>query len=62
MRATKLQELEQMAATLLATTRKLPPGPDRQKAFQSIERFRLRIAALKSPEARPALRGLKVKK
>jgi hypothetical protein len=29
MRAAKLQELEEMAATLLATARKHPPGPNR---------------------------------
>jgi hypothetical protein len=32
MRATKLQELEQMAVKLLATARKLPPGPERSLA------------------------------
>ena len=61
MKAEKLQELEEIAATLLATARKLPPGPDRQKAFQSIGRFRLRIAALRSPEAQLARRRLKAK-
>jgi hypothetical protein len=29
MRATKLQELEEMAAKLLAIARELPPGPER---------------------------------
>jgi len=40
MRATKLQELEEMAAKLLATARKLPPGPDRRNILQEIGRFR----------------------
>jgi hypothetical protein len=38
--------MELMAVKLLETARKLPPGPDRQKTFRSIERFRLRVAAL----------------
>src|SRR6202021_1505621 len=46
MRAAKLQELEEMAAELLATARKLPSGPDRHNAIQEIERFRARITAL----------------
>lgn len=48
MTATKLQELEDMAAQLLVTARKLPPGPDRAKAFEQIGRFRVRIADLQS--------------
>jgi hypothetical protein len=46
MRAAKLQELEEMAAELLATARKLPSGQDRHNALQEIERFRARITAL----------------
>jgi TolA-binding protein len=42
----RLRELEDMAATMVATARKLPPGPNRDNALQLIERFRLRIAAL----------------
>jgi hypothetical protein len=33
MRAQRLQELEEMAAELLATARKLPPGPNRHNAL-----------------------------
>jgi len=46
MRAAKLQELEEMAAELLATARKLPSGQDRHNALQEIERFQARITAL----------------
>jgi hypothetical protein len=60
-RATKLQELEDMAAKLLATARKLPPGPDRIGILQEIGRFRSQIAFLQGAGWRPARRGLKVK-
>jgi len=40
MRAAKLQELEEMAAELWATARKLPSGQDRHNALQEIGRFR----------------------
>jgi hypothetical protein len=33
MRATKLQELEEMAAKLLATARELPPGQERHEVL-----------------------------
>ncbi len=46
MSTAKLQELEELAAKLLATARKLPPGPDRQNALREIERFRVQIAGL----------------
>jgi hypothetical protein len=46
MRATRLQELEEMAAKLLETARKLPLEQDRHNALQEIERFRARITAL----------------
>ena len=46
MRATELQELEAMAANLLATARELPAGPDRRSIFKEIEKFRTRIIAL----------------
>ena len=46
MRATKLQELEKLAAKLSATARTLPPGEDRQNAYREIAGFRDRIAAL----------------
>ena len=51
MSTARLQELEEMAGKLLATVRKLPPGPNRQNALQLIGRFRLRIAALQGPAA-----------
>jgi hypothetical protein len=62
MRATKLQELEEMAAKLLATARKLPPGPDRSSILQDIGRFRSQINSLQGVDLRPARRGLKAKK
>jgi hypothetical protein len=49
MRVARLQELEEMAAKLLATARKLPPGQDRHNALREIGRFRARITALKAP-------------
>jgi len=44
--AARLKELEEMAAKLLETARKLPSGQDRHNALQEIERFRARITAL----------------
>jgi hypothetical protein len=61
MTATKLQELEEMAAKLLATARKLPPGPDRRNILQEIGRFRSQIITLQGADLRPARRGLKAK-
>jgi hypothetical protein len=43
MTAERLQELKEMAATLLATARNLPPGQERRNALHQIGRFRLRI-------------------
>ena len=40
MRAAKLQELEAMAAKLLATARELPPGQERHEVLQEIGKFR----------------------
>jgi hypothetical protein len=60
-RATRLRELEEMAAKLLATARKLPRGPDRNDILQEIGRFRLQIIALQEAGSRPARRGLKAK-
>jgi hypothetical protein len=59
MRATKLQELEEIAAKLLATARKLPPGPGRHNMLQEIGRFRARIVALQGAGSRPARQRLK---
>jgi hypothetical protein len=61
MRAARLQELEEMAAKLLATVRKLPPGQNRRNALQLIGRFRVRIADLQTPALQPVHQGLKVK-
>jgi hypothetical protein len=61
MRATKLQELEEMATKLLATARKLPPGPDRHNILREIGRFRSQIVSLQGVGSRPAGRGLKAK-
>jgi hypothetical protein len=58
MRATKLQELEVMASKLLATARKLPPGPDRHEILQEIGRFRSQIIALQGAGLPSARRGL----
>jgi hypothetical protein len=61
MRATKLQELEEMAAKLLATARKLPPGADRRNMLAEIGRFRSQIISLQGPRSTPVRRGLKTK-
>ena len=48
MRAAKLQELEEMAAELLATARKLPPSQERHEVLQEIRNICERIDALKA--------------
>jgi hypothetical protein len=45
---TEMQELEAMAAELLKTARKLPPGPVRYDLLKEIGKFRARIIALKA--------------
>jgi hypothetical protein len=45
---TETQELEAMAAKLLKTARKLPPGPVRHDLLKEIRNFRVRITALKA--------------
>jgi hypothetical protein len=57
MRASRLQELQEMAAQLFATARKLPPGPDRRNILQEIGGFRVQIAALQGADLRPAQLG-----
>jgi hypothetical protein len=52
MRATKLQELEEFAAKLLATAGELAPGQDRYNALREVGRFRARIAALEGHHLR----------
>jgi hypothetical protein len=54
MRAARLQELQEMAAKLLATAAELPPGQDHHNALREIARFRAQIAALQHVELRPA--------
>jgi len=56
MRAARLKELEELAAKLLETARKLPSGQDHYNALQEIERFRARIAALRRLDLRSASR------
>jgi hypothetical protein len=53
----RLKELEEMAANLQATARKLPPGPERHGLLKEIGRFRARITGLQGAD----LRGLKAK-
>jgi hypothetical protein len=60
--AARLQELEEMAARLLALARKLPPGQRRYDIMQEIGRFRAQIAALKGPELGRSHRGPKAKR
>jgi hypothetical protein len=60
-RAARLQELEEIAAKLLATARELPPGQEHHNALREIGRFRAQIAALQSANLRPARPGLKAK-
>jgi hypothetical protein len=48
MRAARLQELQEMAAKLVATARKLPPSQERHEVLQEIRNIRARIEALKA--------------
>jgi hypothetical protein len=61
MRVAKLKELAELAAKLLETARKLPPGQARHNALQEIGRFRARITDLERVDLRSAHRGLKAK-
>jgi hypothetical protein len=54
MRAARLKELEEVAAKLFETARKLPSGQDRHNALQEIERFRARITAQQRLDLRSA--------
>ena len=60
--AARLQELEEMAARLLALARELPPGQRRYDIMQEIGRFRVRIAALKGTELGRSHRAPKAKR
>ena len=61
MRMQRLQELEEMAAKLLATARKLPPGDERHSMLQEIGRYRSRLMSLQGARLRPARRDPKAK-
>jgi hypothetical protein len=61
MRAAKLQELQEMAATLSTTARALPLGQDHHNALREIGRFCAQIAALQRADLRTAQLGLKAK-
>jgi hypothetical protein len=50
MREARLHELEEMAAKLLATARKIPPGQDHHNALREVGRFLAQIAALKDAD------------
>jgi hypothetical protein len=41
-----MQDLEEMAAELLESARKLPRGPERHELLKDIGRLRARVAAL----------------
>jgi hypothetical protein len=60
-RLARLQELQEMAAKLLATARELPPGQDHHNALREIGRFCVQIAALQDSDLPPARPGLKAK-
>jgi hypothetical protein len=60
MRAARLQELQEMAAKLLATAGELPPGQEHHNALREIGRFRVQIAVLQGADLRGRL-GLKAK-
>jgi len=62
MRAARLQELQEMAAKLLATAG-VPPGQDHHNALREIARFHGQIVALQGIDLRPAQHaGVKVRK
>jgi len=56
-----LHELEVMAAKLLATARKLPPGLERTSIFKEIGQFRSQIIVLQGAGLRPASREPRMK-
>jgi hypothetical protein len=62
MRTVRLQELQEIAARLLATAHDLPPGQDRHNALREVGRFRARITDLQRQEMQLAEQGLKAKK
>jgi hypothetical protein len=62
MRTARLQELQEMAAKLLATAHDLSPGQDHHNALREVARFRARITDLQRQEIQSADRGLKAAK
>jgi hypothetical protein len=42
----KMQDLEKMAATLLETARKLPPGAEQHALLEQIGTFRIKLSAV----------------
>jgi hypothetical protein len=62
MSAARLQELEEMAAKLLATAREIRPGQERHDILEQIGKIRLQIAALQPLDSPPPVcRGSKAK-
>ena len=61
MRAARLQELQEMAAKLLAKADELPPGQDHHNALREIGRFSAQLIALQGADLRPAQQVLKAK-
>jgi hypothetical protein len=57
MRVARLNQLEEMAAKLLATARELSAGQDRHNALREIGRFRARISALQTFDLRRTHEG-----
>ena len=45
----ELQQLEEMAAEMIVTAFRLPPGVERHDSLMLIDSFRNRIAAMKRP-------------
>jgi len=49
----RLQDLEELAAELLETARRLPPGPDRQDILKKVGSFVTQVASMqRSPASR----------
>jgi hypothetical protein len=47
-----MNDLEKMAAKLLESARKLPPGPERHELLKEIGTYRARIAAIIAQQQR----------
>jgi hypothetical protein len=46
MRGDEMQDLEKMAAKLLETARKLPPGAEQHALLEQIKTFRIKLSAI----------------